>query len=74
MDLEQSGESTCIDGIEFRYYHLGQPGPIYCGTVLTNNPFKIKSYTNFIMIIFRSDFAQIKKRRGFNLQVFKITY
>ena len=60
MDLEQSGESTCIDGIEFRYYHLGQPGPIYCGTVLPTNPFKIKSYSNFIMIIFRSDFAQMK--------------
>ncbi len=27
LDLEQTG-NTCVDGLELRYYSLGQPGPL----------------------------------------------
>ena len=29
IDLEDSSNHICIDGLEIRYYSLGQPGPVY---------------------------------------------
>lgn len=28
IDLEESPNNICIDGLEIRYYSLGQPGPM----------------------------------------------
>ena len=28
IDLEESSKNICIDGLEIRYYSLGQPGPV----------------------------------------------
>jgi hypothetical protein len=28
IDLEDSLKDTCIDGLELRYFSLGQPGPV----------------------------------------------
>ena len=29
VDLEESSKNVCIDGLEVRYYSLGQPGPMF---------------------------------------------
>ena len=29
IDLEESSKDICIDGVEIRYYSLGQSGPVY---------------------------------------------
>ena len=28
IDLEESSKDICVDGVEFRYYSLGQSGPV----------------------------------------------
>jgi hypothetical protein len=28
VDLEESSKNVCVDGLEVRYYSLGQPGPV----------------------------------------------
>ncbi len=28
LDLEESSKDICVDGVEFRYYSLGQSGPV----------------------------------------------
>ena len=66
LDLEKTRMSTCLDGLELRYFHLGQPGPIYCG--LLTQPYTFTTYENFIMAIFRSDWGQSNTHRGFHLE------
>jgi hypothetical protein len=70
LDLEETNSNSCVDGLELRYYHLGQPGPIYCGRLDASQEFTVNSYSNTIMIIFRSDWGQEVRRRGFKLNLF----
>ncbi|CAF0843095.1 unnamed protein product [Brachionus calyciflorus] len=68
LDLAKSARNTCVDSLELRYFHLGQQGPLYCGTFTSQNQLELKSYDNFFMIIFRSDWVQTFNRRGFRIE------
>ncbi|RNA22052.1 blastula protease 10-like [Brachionus plicatilis] len=68
LDLQKTHLNFCLDSLELRYYHLGQPGPIFCGTFTHQNQLELISYKNMVMIIFKSDWIQARNRRGFRLK------
>ena len=68
LDLQKTSLNLCLDSLELRYYHLGQPGPIFCGTFTHQNQLELISFENSAMIIFKSDWILAKNRRGFRLK------
>ncbi|CAF0802218.1 unnamed protein product [Rotaria sordida] len=66
FNIPTYNRNSCDDSVEIRYYHLGQPGPTYCGTGANSNNLQFVSSKNYIMIVFRSD--QNTAGRGFRAQ------
>ncbi|CAF4582030.1 unnamed protein product [Rotaria sp. Silwood1] len=66
FNIPTYNRNSCADSVEIRYYHLGQPGPTYCGTGANSNNLQFVSSKNYIMIVFRSD--QNTAGRGFRAQ------
>ncbi|UJR34094.1 hypothetical protein I4U23_021504 [Adineta vaga] len=66
FNVPTSNRNDCDDTIEVRYYHLGQPGPRYCGTGANSNNLRYLSTNNYIMLVFRSN--ELYAGRGFRAQ------
>ncbi|CAF1098730.1 unnamed protein product [Adineta steineri] len=66
FNVPNSNSNNCDDTVEIRYYHIGQPGPKYCGSGANSNNLRFVSTKGAMLVVFRSN--GYYNGRGFRAQ------
>ncbi|CAF0851656.1 unnamed protein product [Adineta steineri] len=66
FNVPNSNSNNCDDTVEIRYYHIGQPGPKYCGSGANSNNLRFVSTKGAMLVVFRSN--GYYNGRGFSAQ------